>query len=190
MKKGDDLNRLVPPTFLLEGGESGSTRGEGEWLRFRKYANDAKIDEKNCFGLEFPDHSELCDHIVAAKDDEDRNENENENENESESENEEGKEEDLSAVAAAAAARNARKAEGNDAVPVIINPAEANSKHEKSISKNCDVGSLWIVKPAASTNRGYGIQVCQGYDQLVEAVTKPSKSKLNNRYVLAQHRVL
>ena len=53
-------------------------------------------------------------------------------------------------------------------------------KTDKS-STDCEPGSIWIVKPAASTNRGVGIKVCHGYNDVIKTVTTPSKSKYNNR---------
>ena len=148
-----DLNDFIPPTFLLKGGLSGAKAEDSERERFAIYVRTAKPTIENCFGLEFPDHSELGDLSPGVG-------------GEEVEEGKDGKEgEDVEGDG------ECGHGEGGD----------EEKKGSGSDDKNCETGALWIVKPAASTNRGCGIQVCEGYDQVIDVVSKKGKSKLNNR---------
>jgi len=70
---------------------------------------------------------------------------------------------------------------GNFGPAEVAEVAVADGKSNAGGSKNCESGSIWIVKPAASTNRGMGIKVCHGYGDVMKTITTPSKSKHNNR---------
>jgi len=71
---------------------------------------------------------------------------------------------------------NPRIARAADEPPASTSPATTATD-----SSLVAPGSLWIVKPAASTNRGCGIKMCNGYDEVMTAITTPSSSVYNNR---------
>ncbi|GMH72943.1 hypothetical protein TL16_g06050 [Triparma laevis f. inornata] len=161
-----DLNQLVPPTFLLKGrGASGAGEGDAERVRFKKYLDTASPTMENCYGLEMPDvgASELAEFVQEEEEEDEVNEEDAEGDGGDGDGDGDGEEAKV------------------EAPPTETPAAEVKATKNASGKNDCETGALWIVKPAASTNRGCGIQVCEGYDQVIQAVTTQSKSKLNNK---------
>ncbi|GMH83613.1 hypothetical protein TrST_g7152 [Triparma strigata] len=167
-----DLNDFVPPTFLLKGrGASGAGEGDPERVRFKAYLDTASSTTENCYGLEMPDHKALELSGLT-------NEEEEEGDGDGDSEGGEGDGDETSNVGEDGDTEETEVEGESGGGKEAKDGVKAKNKGSKS---DCETGSLWIVKPAASTNRGCGIQVCQGFDQVIQAVTNLSKSKLNNK---------
>ncbi len=159
------INDLVPPTFLVKSTSS------PDFIRFCQYLESATSTEDNCFGLTFPSQPSKANQADSDVDDDEDDE-------------------PASSSSETRAVSPADDATIQDESPAVefsqdfispSDPPESSSLTTATMSGTCSAGSIWIVKPAASTNRGCGIQVCHGLDNVVNAISTPSKSALNNR---------
>ena len=188
-RDGEDIHDVIPPTFLLRKGE-GEKGGERE--RFLKYFEARVVDENSAFGLVNPGR------IEAFKEKEELEEEEEGEEGEEGEEREEEEEEldpelkvserDSSEEMVGAADSDSSSVDKTPSIPLVPSSSSPSPQPlPQSQSDSAPPGSLWILKPSASTNRGCGIKLCSSLPEIISTVDVLSTGSPLNDRLTARH---
>jgi hypothetical protein len=170
-----NISDIVPTTFIVKG--KGDTNDDVELQRFVSYTSKASVDDSNCFGLQYPTDFGAPG---AAEDDLDVVEDEEG------SGGDKIEEDDASGgvddgVVDKNVDKNDDKDDDKDDKPTS-SQATSSQATSSPATGSSPTGSLWILKPASSTNRGSGILMCSSPSNVIDTINRVKRDGSGSRW--------